>query len=90
MKPCANQTATALRLAAASLPHSQSTLGAFFRRMQACLGTPKAITVTAHKLARFVYTVLKPGTVYVRRGMAEYAHQYRDSVVQNLTHRAKA
>jgi hypothetical protein len=58
--------------------------------MKARLGTPKAITATAHKLARFIYTMLKHGTVYVRRRLAEYEHQYRDRVVQNLTRRAKA
>ena len=55
-KPCANRVATALRLAASCLQRSQSALGAFFRRMKARLGTPKAITATAHKLARLIYT----------------------------------
>ena len=89
-KPCANRAATALRLAAGSLHHSQSALGAFFRRMKARVGTPKAITATAHKLARCIYMMLKHGTAYVRRGMAEYEQQYRDRVIQNLTRRAKA
>ncbi len=89
-KPCANRAATALRLAAACLHHSQSALGAFFRRMKARLGTPKAITATAHKLARLVYSMLKHGTAYVRQGMEEYEQQYRDRMVQNMTRRAKA
>jgi transposase len=89
-KSCANRAATALRLAAAALHHSQSALGAFFRRMKARLGAPKAITATAHKLARLIYTMLKHGTAYVRRGMEEYAQQYRDRVVKNMARRAKA
>jgi transposase len=89
-KPCANRAATALRLAAASLHHSQSALGAFFRRLKARLGTPKAITATAHKLARLIYMMLTHGTSYVRRGMAEYEQQYRDRVVKHMTRRAKA
>jgi hypothetical protein len=48
-KSCANRAATALRLAAAGLHQRQSALGAFFRRMKARLGTPKAIPATAHK-----------------------------------------
>jgi transposase len=87
---CANRAATALRLAAAALHHSQSALGAFFRRRKARLGAPKAITATAHKLARLIYTMLKHGTAYVRRGMDEYEQQYRDRVVKHRTRRAKA
>jgi len=89
-KPCATRAATALRLAAACLHHSQSALGAFFRRMKARMGAPKAITATAHKLARLIYTMLKHGTAYVRQGMDEYAQQYRDRMVKNMTRRAKA
>jgi len=89
-KPGANRAATALRLAAACLHHRQSALGAFVRRMKARLGTPKAITATAHKLARFVYSMLKHGTAYGRQGMEEYAQQYRDRMLQNMTRRAKA
>jgi len=87
---CANRAATALRLAAAALHHSQSAVGAFCRRMQARLGAPKAITATAHKLARLIYTMLKHGTASGRRGMEEYEQQYRDCVVKNMVRRAKA
>jgi transposase len=87
---CANRAATALRLAAAGLHHSQSALGAFFRRMKARLGAPKALTATAHTLARLIYSMLKHGTAYVRRGMEEYAQHYRDRVVKNMARRAKA
>src|SRR5262249_23042367 len=89
-KSCANRAATALRLAAAALHHSQSALGAFFRRMKARLGAPKAITATAHKLARLIYTMLKHGTAYVRRGMDEHEQQYRERAVKQMTRRAKA
>jgi transposase len=44
--------ATLFRLAAQVLHHSDSYLGAYYRRMRAKLGAPKAITATAHKLAR--------------------------------------
>jgi transposase len=67
----ANRAATALRLAAAALPQSQRAFGAFFRRIQARLGAPKAITATAHKRARLISTMRKHGTADVRRGMDE-------------------
>ena len=82
--------ATALRLAASCLQRRQSALGAFFRRMKARLGTPKAITATAHTLARLIYTMLKHGTAYVRQSLADYAHHDRDRMIQHLTRRARA
>lgn len=88
-KPCANRAAAALRLAAYALHRSQSALGAFLRRLKARVGAPKAITATAHKLARLVYSLLKHGTAYVTQGMAEYERDYRERVVRNLSRRAK-
>jgi hypothetical protein len=88
-KPCANRAAAALRLAAYALHRSQSALGAFLRRLKARVGAPKAITATAHKLARLVYSLLKHGTAYVTQGMEEYERRYQERVVQNLSRRAK-
>ena len=70
-KPSANRAAAALRLAANALHRSDSALGAFLRRKKAHLGAPKAITATAHKLARLVYSMLRYGQEYVDAG-AEY------------------
>jgi transposase len=90
VRPSANRAATALRLAAHCLHHSHSALGAFFRRLKARLGAPKAITATAHKLARLVYRLLKYGQDYVTQGMAEYEQAYRERTVQSLMRKAKA
>ena len=70
-KPSANRAAAALRLAANALHRSGSALGAFLRRKKAHLGAPKAITATAHKLARLIYSMLRYGQEYVDAG-AEY------------------
>jgi transposase len=59
-----NRAATALRMAAQSLHRSQSFLGHFYRRMRAKLGAPKAITATAHKLARIIYHMVTTGHAY--------------------------
>jgi transposase len=88
-KPTANRAAAALRLAAASLYRSRSALGAYLRRMTARLGKPAAITATAHKLARLIYSMLRYGTEYVDRGQDYYEREYTERVVQNLTRRAK-
>jgi len=84
-----NRTARALRLAAQSLHSSKSALGAFYRRMRARLGAPKAITATAHKLAKLVYRMLKYGMDYVDSGQQYYENQYRERVIKNLTKRAR-
>ena len=88
-KPTVNRATTALRVAAASLSRSHSALGAYLRRMSAKLGKPQAVTATAHKLARLVYSMLKHGTEYVDAGQDYYERQHRERVVQNLTRRAK-
>jgi transposase len=59
-----NRAATALRMAALALHRSQSFLGHFYRRMRTKLGAPKAITATAHKLARIIYHMVTTGHAY--------------------------
>jgi hypothetical protein len=63
-RPVNNRATTALHLAAQSLHHSQSYLGDFYRQMRAKLGAPKAITATAHKLARIIYCLVRTGNAY--------------------------
>jgi transposase len=59
-----SRAAYALRMAAYSAGRSYSAIGDYFRRMRARLGAPKAITATAHKLARIIYHLLKTGSAY--------------------------
>ncbi len=77
-------------MAAATLHHSQSALGAYYRRMAARIGKPQAVTATAHKLARIVYSMLKHGTGYVDAGQDYYERHYTARVLRNLQQRAKA
>jgi transposase len=88
-KRVVNRAATALRLAAQSLLRSKSALGAYLRRQRARLGAPKAITATAHKLARLVYSMLKHGSAYVDVGQKHYEERYRSRVIQNLKRKAE-
>jgi transposase len=59
-----NRVALTLRMAAQSLQHSKSSLGEFYRRMRTRLGAPKAITATAHKLARIIFHLLTTKEAY--------------------------
>lgn len=81
--------ASAFRMAAYGLANSKSALGAFYRRKRSQLGAPKAITATAHKLARLVYSMLKYGSKFVDEGQEYYEQQYKDRVLKNLKQRAK-
>ena len=88
-KPCANKAATALRIAAQTLHHSHSALGAFLRRMRTRLGPQAAITATAHKLARIIYSLLRDGGKYQDSGEAAYEERYRDRMLKGLRRKAK-
>jgi transposase len=88
-KPVANKAAAALRMAAFTLFNSKSALGAYLRRQRARLGAPKAITATAHKLARLVYAMLSNGSAYVDAGQEYYEQRYRSRVIQNLKRKAQ-
>lgn len=85
-----NRAAGAFRMAAQSLKNSATALGAFYRRMRARLGAPKAITATAHKLARIVYRLLRYGEEYVDAGERYYEERYRKAVLKNLLKRANS
>ena len=87
-KPSANRAAAALRLAANALHRSDSALGAFLRRKKAHLGAPKAITATAHKLARLIYTMLRHGQEYVDAGAEYYETQYQQRALRAAKRRA--
>ena len=87
-KPSANRAAATLRLAANALHRSDSAQGAFLRRKKAQLGAPKAITATAHKLARLIYSMLRYGQEYVDAGAEYYESQYQDRALRAAKRRA--
>ena len=87
-KPSANRAAAALRLAANALHRSDSALGAFLRRKKVQLGAPKAITATAHKLARLIYSMLRYGQEYVDAGAEYYESQYQQRALRAAKRRA--
>lgn len=83
-----NRLTQALRMAATSLQHSQSALGAYYRRMKAKLGAPPGITATAHKLARIIYRMLRHGEQYVREGIDAYEKKHQERSLHSLQKRA--
>lgn len=88
-KRCANRASQALRLAAANLRSSRSALGAYYRRLCGRMDKPKAITATAHKLARIIYAMLTQGQNYVDVGQGAYEQRYQKRVLANLKRKAQ-
>jgi len=52
-------------MATQALHRSDCFLGDYFRRMKARMGTPRAMTATAHKLARIIFHMITTQQPYV-------------------------
>lgn len=89
-KRSANRAAAAFRIAASTLARSKSALGAFYRRIKARAGAPKAVTATARKLAVIYYSMLKNGTSYVEVGQAAYEQKYQQRRLKGMQKQALA
>jgi transposase len=83
-RPNAQRAATALRLAARALAHSKSALGAFYRRLRARIGAPKAITAAAYKIAKLFYRMIKSKCPYQDVGQAAYDERFRQRRLRSL------
>lgn len=88
-RPVVNRAANAFRMAAHNAGKSDSALGAFYRRLRSRLGAPKAITATAHKLARIFYHLWKSGGEYSDLGADYYEQQHRERLVNHLRKKAQ-
>jgi transposase len=83
-KRSSNRAAQAFRMAAASLAKSQTALGAFYRRLRSRTDGRRAITATAHKIARIYYSMLTKGTAYVEAGQHAYEQMYKARKIKTL------
>ena len=85
-----NRVATIFRMAAQSLHHDGSALGAYYRRMRSKLGAPQAITATAHKLARIYYHLVTTKEAYDASIFAKNEAEETKRRVDRLKREAKA
>jgi transposase len=85
-----NPVANIFRMAAQSLHHSDSFLGAYHRRMRSKLGAPKAITATAHKLARIYYHLVTTKQAYDESVFAKQEEREAKRRVERLKREATA
>lgn len=88
-RPSSNRAAAAFRMAAYGLHRAKSALGAYYRRMRAKLGAPKAITATAHKIARLFYAMLATKTPFAELGQQAYEQQYQARRLKGIANAAR-
>lgn len=89
-RPGSNRLAHALRLSANSLWKSKSYLGDYFRRMRARHGAPKAITSTAHKLARIIYHLIKNKKAFDDSVFSEQEKAHQKRLKKRVINQAKS
>ena len=83
-----SRAATILRVAAKALGKTDTPLGHFYRRKQAKLGAPKAITATARKLACLVYELIDTRQSYAPPSVVSYNLECRNKQIAALRKRA--
>ena len=84
-----NRVARALKMAAFGLSRSHCAMGAYYRKLALRMGSPKAITAVAHKLARIVYAMLSGQAEYVKEDQAMHEARYRERAIKSLKKRAQ-
>jgi transposase len=83
------RVAAALRMAALSLRHSATALGAYYRRIARRIGADVAVFATARKLATLIYRALRWGQPYVDEGAEAFEKRYQEIRMTALKAKAK-
>jgi len=78
------RVAANLRMAALSLRHSQTALGAYYRKIAQRKGGDIAVFATARKLATLIFRLLRWGQSYVDEGADAYEDRYRQMRIGRL------
>lgn len=85
------QAAVTLRMAVSGLhhEHNDTALGAFYRKKRAQIGSPKAITAGANKLARMYYNTLLTGKPFEEMGAEAYLALQKDKYLRRIRRQIK-
>lgn len=83
-----NRAAYALRMAALSAGNGYTVVGEFFRRMKARCGVPKAITATANKIARMIYSIIRNKKPYNESEFQDNEIRYQERAKAKLKRQA--
>lgn len=79
-----------LRMASLSQRHSQTALGAYYRKIASRLGADVAVFATARKLASLIYRLLRWGHRYVDEGADAFERRNQDNRLKALSMKVKA
>lgn len=79
------RVAEALRMAALSLRHSETALGAYYRHISRRIAADVAVFATARKLATLIYRMLRWGQPYVDEGTAAFENRHKQNRIKSLT-----
>jgi hypothetical protein len=71
-------------MAASSLYRNKSVLGSHLRKMKARMGSVEAITATAHKMARILYSMMQNKTDYKEEGGDYYDQMAKQKTLKYL------
>jgi len=85
-----NRIAGALRMAALSLSHSKTALGAYYRRTARRKDGRTAVFATARKLAQLVFRMLRYGQDYIDIGEKAFEDRFRQNHITGLRRAAEA
>lgn len=75
----------ALRMAATTLRHSHTALGAYYRRLAGHKGADVAVFATARRLATLIYRMLRWGQAYVDEGVATFEMRHQNARLRRIT-----
>ena len=76
-------------MAAVSLRHSNTALGACYRHTAQGLCADVAVFASARKIATLIYRLLRWGQLYVDEGAQAYEARYEELRLKSLKHKAK-
>lgn len=85
----ATRVAGVLRMAALAVAHSDTALGAYYRRIARRKGGAVAIFATARKLAVLIFRMLRYGHDYVDAGAAAYEARFQARRLKHLAETAR-
>jgi transposase len=80
-----SRVAAALRMAAVSLRHSDTALGAYYRQIARRTGADVAVFASARKLATLIYRLLRWGQPYLDEGVEASEKRHQQVRIQRLT-----
>ena len=87
-QPGVPPAALLFKQAAAAVIRTDTALGAFYRRLAVRIGSGKALTATARKIAVQYYHLQRDGQAYVEEGAARYEARYRQQQITYVRKKA--